>query len=44
VLAKDWKKEQIPMIKNFKRSSNERGPVNIATNFGSQGKVIMADF
>jgi hypothetical protein len=44
VLAKDWKKEQVPTIQNFKRSSIERGPANIATNFASHGKVIMADF
>jgi hypothetical protein len=44
VLVKDWKKEEVPTIQNFKKTSNERGPSNIATNFGSQGKLIMADF
>ena len=44
VLVKDWKKEQVPTIKNFKRTTSERSPSNIATNFGSQGKVITTDF
>jgi hypothetical protein len=41
--AKDWKKEQVPTIHNYKTSINERSVDNIKGNFMSHGKIIMAD-
>jgi hypothetical protein len=42
--VKDWKKKQVPTIHHYKRSISERSVDNIARNYMSQGKIIMADF
>jgi hypothetical protein len=42
--VKDWKKKQVPTIHHYNESISERSVDNIARNYMSQGKIIMADF
>jgi hypothetical protein len=40
----DWKLDQVPTVQGFQRASSEWSMGNVAGNYGSQRKIILADF
>jgi hypothetical protein len=42
-VVKDWKLEQVPTVEKNKRNTYEWSMANIASNYLSQGRVIMTD-
>jgi len=43
-IAKDWQLERLPSMLSYTKSAGEKSMANIAKNYLSQGRVIMADF
>ena len=43
MVAKDWKLEQVPIVHTNKRNTSVWSMANIASNFQSQGRLIMTD-